>query len=689
MKKFLHKHMILVVCLLAVGLSACAAPETEETGTQSAAAVVSEAAEADFIYEETQDGQIILTAYTGSDAEPVIPAEINGKAVTAIGDGCFQGLLGVRKIHIPEGITAIGDYAFECCSALEKVYFPSSLKEIGNGAFSGCNHLTLADMQDGITSIGTGAFLGCDALVYLELPADLQNLGDFAFALCGQLARVKFRGDAVAVLPDRLFYACPALTWCSVPESIVSVGKRAFSGCEALQRLWFSNPLERVSEYAFEGCAALQNINFPVKAIEKGTFSGCHTLQSLTLAENTESIAERAFAGTGITRLDIPESVSRIEEGAFAGSAVRAVSMPEDSSLYRIIDGSLYTDGGKTLLAYFPADPYGEEEQVEFTVPEGVEIIAAEAFYGSPLEKITLPRSLKEIHARAFSYSRIEELDIPAGTETDPTALQDSVLAAPEQEEPAGEEAAAPAEERKAGSAAPEKSLFREEDFRDYLVITNEEYDAWSEKYVAYNRAEGILETRYMPYIMMYKGEVVPHYLAMTAVQNRDPEMWSQAAMNFGDDFERLYLMMDHGLFTELSRGKMCDNLVLYSGLYDSQICAAAGTETLPTTKELVNAIGSTFTDPIMISTTTDPRVAANFGDTLFIIYASKEAMEDLGAVSIDSVQQSFEKEILMNANARYRVLDVGTMEIEDGSAEEPAVLYRNYIRVELLGAAE
>ena len=186
---------------------------------------------------------------------------------------------------------------------------------------------------------------------------------------------------------------------------------------------------------------------------------------------------------------------------------------------------------------------------------------------------------------------------------------------------------------------------------------------------------------------MRYKGEVIPHYMAMTAVQNRDPGMWADAVNYFGDDFEQTYLMMDHGLSTELSRGKMKDDLILYSGLYDSQLMAAAGTDYVPSQQELVEAIGSSFTDPIMISTTTDPAVAAGFGDTLFIIYASREAMEALGAICIDAVSSSSEKEILMNDHAQYRILDVGNMAIvhQDPWEEEPSTLYRAYVKVELL----
>ncbi|MBQ6569964.1 MAG: hypothetical protein IJL87_06885, partial [Clostridia bacterium] len=71
----------------------------------------------------------------------------------------------------------------------------------------------------------------------------------------------------------------------------------------------------------------------------------------------------------------------------------------------------------------------------------------------------------------------------------------------------------------------------------------------------------------------------------------------------------------------------------------------------------------------------------------LFIVYASPEAMEKLGAICIDAVARSSEKEILMNTNAKYKILDVGNMAIEstDEFSGETSTLYRAYVKVELL----
>lgn len=644
--------------------------------------VAANAATQDYTWTVNEDGTLTLTDYAGSESSLTVPAQLDGRNVTAIGDGCFAGLLCLKKVHVPEGVEAIGDYAFEACSALEKVYLPDSLKTIGSGAFSGCANLTLADMQDGITSIGKGAFLFCGSLVQLELPAALEALGDFAFADCESLASVRFRGDALTRLPDRVFYGCASLSRVRLPQNVTQIGKRAFSGCEELQNLYFGDPLTELGDYAFEGCSKLSGADLSAERIPTGLFSGCYSLSWFRVADGTGTIKAFAFSGSGIRDLSIPASVTQIEPGAFY-SMGGTVTLDEENANYKLIDGSLYTADGKTLLAYFTSDPYAEEPQTEFTIPEGVEVIASYALAESGLSTVVFPASLQRIDAYAFADTYLEDPQIPEHVEIDPDAFHAPGDDGYEPDEP-GEETVPEV----IGSVAGDKNLFREEDFAGYREITNDEFDDWCDGYLAYNEAQGNKLTQdTIPYIMAYKGEVVPHFMPMTAVQNQDPDMWAEAANAFGDDFEQMYLMMDHGLFTELSRGRMQDDLILYSGLYDSQLMAAAGTDVVPTQAQLVDAIGTTFTDPIMISTTTDPGVAAGFGDTLFIIYASHEAMEALGAICIDAAARSSEKEILMNANAQYRILDVGNMAIsyQEPWDPEPTTLYRGYVKVELL----
>ena len=635
-----------------------------------------------YSYREKEDGSIVLTGYNGSESSVTVPSAIDGKTVSEIGESAFAGLLCLKTVHVPEGILRIDDYAFECCSLLKKVYLPSSLEAIGDGAFSGCESLILADMQDGVESIGKGAFLYCVSLVQLELPEALKELGDFAFAGCESLFSVRFCGNSLHTLPDRVFYQCTSLNRLFVPEKITSIGKHAFSGCEAIENLYFSEQLTSLGTYAFDGCTRLTSLTFHYKTVPTGTFSGCYGLSSVSVQDGTVRIENGAFSSSAIADVDIPASVREIEPGAFAKMHGH-VSLNEENRNYQLIDGSLYTADGKTLVAYFPSDPYAEEPQTEFTVPDGVETIAPYAIFETELTKVTLPSSLKRIEAYAFGGTNVENVAIPEGTAVDAKAFVD-----PGQESDTSHDSDEEELVLTPGSLAGDKNLFREEDYADYRQISNDEFNDWCDRYIAYNSERKTpLSLTTIPYIYRYKGEIVPHFMPMTAVYNRDPIMWARAEAFFGDDFEQMYLMMDHGLFTELRRGKMEEPLVLYSGLYDSQLMAAAKTDVVPTQQQLVDAIGSTFTDPIMISTTTDPGIAANFGDTLFIIYASPEAMESLGAICIDAVVRSQEKEILMNANARYRILDVGDMVIEQKLQWDPesTTVYRHYVKVELL----
>ena len=666
------------------------AEPAEEESTEPAQEESASPETNDFTYETNADGSLTLTAYTGNAEDLKVPSQIDGSPVTAIGPSCFAGLLCLKRVTVAEGITSIGDYAFECCGRLKKIYLPDSLQSIGDGVFSGCVNLMMVDLQEGLESIGRGAFLTCTSLVFLDLPASLTEIGAFACSGCHTLASVVFNGDAVTSLPDRVFYDCPALATIQLSSGISSVGKRAFAGCQSLRSLYFGTPLTQLGAYAFAGCSSLSSIDFEVSAIEEETFAGCEALTYINLHEGLSSIGYRAFMSSGITDLTLPASLTEITEGAFANSPVHSIILEENPN-FTLIDSSLYTADGKTLLCYLPVDPYAEEPVTDVVVPEGVETISGYAFSSDlSVSHVTLPDSVTTVRAYAFSDSAVSEVEIPEGANVDPDAFLHSAMEEPEEEEeevPAQEESEVP---ETIGSVAGEKSLFNEADFADYITISNEEFPTWSEKYLDFLHESSPIDQELIPYIMMYKGEVIPHYMAMTYVQNHDPYMGEQAANQFGDDFEETYIMMDHGLSTELKRGKMCDNLILYSGVYDSQLMAAAGTDTVPTQEQLVDAIGTTFTDPIMISTTTDIEIACNFSDTLFIIYASKDAMNELGAVSIDSFIYTAENEILMRENAQYRVLDVGTMAVETGDPEEePVTIYRNYVTVELLGAGD
>ena len=90
-------------------------------------------------------GNIYLDAAQGvvKDADGYIqaadiPAKVNGRSVTAIGDGAFENCVQLESVTLPDGVRTVGERAFAGCEALRHLTLPASLEKIGKGAFSGC-----------------------------------------------------------------------------------------------------------------------------------------------------------------------------------------------------------------------------------------------------------------------------------------------------------------------------------------------------------------------------------------------------------------------------------------------------------------------------------------------------------------------------------------------------------------------
>ena len=171
---------------------------------------------------ESQTGDFTWTVsgneitITGCEQRPtgalVIPSEINGYPVTAIGSSAFDGCTGMTSVTIPDSVTSIGYDAFVWCSGLEEVRIsdlaawcglsfasgqanpcyhahrlfvngeeikalvvPDGVASIGDYAFDGCSGLTSVTIPDSVTSVGTATFRDCSNLVTISIPASLQG----------------------------------------------------------------------------------------------------------------------------------------------------------------------------------------------------------------------------------------------------------------------------------------------------------------------------------------------------------------------------------------------------------------------------------------------------------------------------------------------------------------------------------
>ncbi|MDO4478727.1 MAG: leucine-rich repeat protein [Lachnospiraceae bacterium] len=397
MKKKYLALMLSVLCT--ASLTGCAGasanvgqtqtPETTEASAGDTAAENVDAAA--FASEAQADGTLMITGYDGRETAVTIPAAIDGKTVTAI-----------------------GDYAFECNPYIESVMLPDTLTAIGRGAFSGCNFLKTINLPAGITIIGDGAFLYCQRLNNVTLPASLTSLGEYVFAGCIALSDVALN-DTLTTIPDRTFYQCEALTGLAIPDSVTAVGKSAFAKCTGLTAIELPAAVETVGDWAFSDCEALTTVTYPCREIGQGVFERCRGLQSIIFENGLTSIGDRAFCEAGTAPV-VPAEVTSLGEKCFAATPVTTYTVEEGNETYTAVDGVIFTKDMTTLVAY-----PGDKADAGYTVPDSVTTIGPDAFYNAyQLTSLTLPAGVTAIGARAFSYTSLGSLDLPAGIEEIP-----------------------------------------------------------------------------------------------------------------------------------------------------------------------------------------------------------------------------------------------------------------------------
>lgn len=186
-----------------------------------------------FQYKTSTDGTITITKYTGTDADVVIPSEIEGKTVAAIGCSAFSNHAVLNSIKIPDSVTVIEFSVFNGCSNLETVEMPQNLKTIGDGVFYGCSSLTEIEIPNSVTDIGTNVFVRCSSLTEIEIPNGVAAIPDNTFFNCGALSSVKIP-DSVTSIGKEAFWNCGSLKKIAIPDSVVSIGENAFQYVEAV-----------------------------------------------------------------------------------------------------------------------------------------------------------------------------------------------------------------------------------------------------------------------------------------------------------------------------------------------------------------------------------------------------------------------------------------------------------------------
>jgi len=107
-----------------------------------------------FTYRVVGGTTVEITGFQTIATGPVvIPAQIDGKPVTSIGQSAFYYWNSLTSVTIPNSVTTIGASAFVSCTALTSVTIPNSVTRIGASAFSNCTGLTSVTIPGGVTFV--------------------------------------------------------------------------------------------------------------------------------------------------------------------------------------------------------------------------------------------------------------------------------------------------------------------------------------------------------------------------------------------------------------------------------------------------------------------------------------------------------------------------------------------------------
>ena len=177
------------------------------TGTKSVTFTITEKPDPAGVFTYTNNTDGVSVTITGLKSPSTfsgtltIPADIDGKVVTALGKKAFLNVTGITAVDFPPAALAIGDYAFSGCTALTSVYFPADITAIGNFAFANCQQLKEVTML-GKPTLGLYPFIYAGKATTggapsLKIDEEVWNDTDYRAKLSAQCPYVTISNEAI------------------------------------------------------------------------------------------------------------------------------------------------------------------------------------------------------------------------------------------------------------------------------------------------------------------------------------------------------------------------------------------------------------------------------------------------------------------------------------------------------------
>ncbi len=372
------------------------------------------------------NGVARIISYSGSETDVEIPAEYEDKVVVTIASDVFKNKTNIVSVAIPDSITSIESSAFYGCSGLKYVLYSGNEEdwnkiEIGTDnsclssaeivfntneaktnetgfsyalsdseviilSYSGtASNLSIPSEIDGkpVTAIGKNAFKGNVTISNLMIPASVTRIGADAFSDCSKLSNVYYAGDAdlwcsidfgsaksnplyyannlyvggsvlktlevgneVAEIKPYVFYNYSKLTAVTAGKSTEKIGAYAFYGCSAVETVKLSKSVTEIGSSAFMNCSAIKTVNYggtltdwvsinfedktsnPI-SFSKALYIDGNKVTDIIILPDTKEIKPYAFYNYGtLTVFELPDSMEKVGKDAFYGCSVNEIKIP-------------------------------------------------------------------------------------------------------------------------------------------------------------------------------------------------------------------------------------------------------------------------------------------------------------------------------------------------------------------------
>lgn len=397
MKKIISVLLVVIMTVSAISVANFTANTTTKTITRK---------NANYQYTISND-KVEIKKYIGNSSNVSIPSKIENKKVTSIGSKAFYGNNKLKSVHIPTTVETIRGLAFDSCVNIKSVIIPNSVKMLGNAVFFSCVRLHSVTLSKNLQSIGKACFYNCSKLKSITLPSSLKNIGAYIFGDCKSLDSLVINNGPTYISRE-MFLNCNKLKKIVLPKSITKISRKSFSNCISLSDINITDRITHIGSKAFSNCIKLKEIDVNTKNIYDSTFYNC-TLKKVILGDKVTNIQNYAFGHCNINTLYISGSVKNISGTAFISSDIKNLSVDDNNSNYLVLDNVIFSKDKKKIIASVQ-----QNNHKNYNIPNGVEEICDNAFYGKNITEVTFPNTVTKIGQSAFMKCNIlTKVNIP------------------------------------------------------------------------------------------------------------------------------------------------------------------------------------------------------------------------------------------------------------------------------------